>query len=99
MFCLTRVATQLGEKWSESRWVRTMALTSASVTPVPASRLATVRGPMPASRRIAPAGVRNRDALPEEPLARMQSSRDIRVVLGTRANLAVGFGKSNVALI
>ena len=44
-----------------------------------ASRRAVVRGPMPRSISMIPAGERRSVTLPEEPLARMQSSRDIRV--------------------
>jgi len=52
---------------------------SAIVVPVPIRRLEQVRGQMPASMRRVPAGVRRMEALPEEPEARMQSSRDILV--------------------
>lgn len=55
------------------------AVTSARRTPVPCRRLAQVRGPMPRSISMTPAGERRSVALPEEPLARIQSSRDIRV--------------------
>ena len=50
---------------------------STGSTPVPSSRLASVRGPMPASMSNTPAGVRRIAAFPAEPLARMQSSGDI----------------------
>src|SRR2546430_2407806 len=73
------VRNQEGLKWSLSRWVRMIAVMSLSATPVPVRRLVVVRGPMPASMSITPLGVRSSAALPEEPEARMHSSRDIRV--------------------
>ena len=53
---------------------------SVGRTPVPSRRAASVRGPIPASMSNTPAGERRIDALPAEPLARMQSSRDIGLV-------------------
>src|SRR5580658_1419209 len=42
-------------------------------------RDAAVRGPMPQSMRIAPVGERRTEQFPEEPLARIERERDIRV--------------------
>ena len=56
-----------------------MARMSRTLTPVPSMRLAVMRGPIPASIIMTPPGVRTIVALPEEPVARMQSSMDIRV--------------------
>src|SRR5882672_3743155 len=70
---------------------------SASVTPVPASRLAQVRGPMPRSMSMTSAGERRSAALPDEPLARMQSSRDIRepIIRGPKGCHVPGIDASN----
>jgi hypothetical protein len=59
--------------------VRQIARTSRTETPVPLIRCAATRGPMPASISITPVGARTTEQFPDDPLARMQSSRDIRV--------------------
>ena len=48
-------------------------------TPVPAMRLAAIRGPMPASISTTPAGVRTTEQFPDEPEASTHNSSDIRV--------------------
>jgi hypothetical protein len=66
-----------------------MAEISATATPVPFNRCATVRGPMPASISITPPGVRTTLQFPDEPLANTQSSMDIRVVSGKSGEVEV----------
>ena len=73
------VASQLGLKWSRSRCVRQTAATSATATPVPASRCAAVRGPIPASIKSTPPGDRTTVQFPPDPLASTQTSTDILV--------------------
>src|ERR1700728_4923356 len=50
-------------------------------TPMPRDfmREAAVRGPMPQSMKMAPAGARRTEQFPAEPLARIERERDIRV--------------------
>lgn len=84
MFKRRRVEAQRGEKWSPSRCVRQSAEMSVSWIPEPSRRSQMVRGPMPASMSKTPAGERRIAAFPAEPLARIQSSRDIDPVVTMR---------------